>query len=79
MKRKRKGVTLLELLVVALFFFVVIGGLLLYIRVAELNTWAVKTDAWLVNELYPWVRDNTFNGGGNPDGDKPPPPPDGID
>ena len=86
MRRNRKGFTVVEffLLVAAVVMLLLLGGLTwagvsLWGRVSELNTWAVNTDAWLMNDLWPWIRDNSFNGGGNPDGDKPPPPPDGLD
>jgi hypothetical protein len=86
MRRDRRGFTLIELfyvaVVVVVLLFVGVGTwatVSLWGRVSKLNTWAVATDTWLMNELWPWIRDNSFNGGGNPDGDKPPPPPDGLD
>lgn len=85
MRRSRRGFTVVEffLLVAAVAIMALLGGLAwagvtLWDRVAELNSWAVATDEWLTNDLYPWIRDNTFNGGGNPDGNKPPEPPGGL-
>lgn len=84
MKRRRGGFTLIEVLVTILIVLTVglgIGGYMLWQRVQKLNTWAVSTDAWLMNKLYPWIHDNSFQkgpGGGDPDPTKPPPPPDGL-
>ena len=85
MTRRRTGTITIEALlglVVLLFLVVLVGGGLLYQRVNKLNTWAVATDNWLLNELYPWINDQIFQTGpenaGLPDGNKPPPPPDGL-
>ena len=82
MTRKRTGFTLIEVVVAFLVIAVLVGGGFLWNRVTKLNTWAVATDHWLVDELYPWIKDQNFQvgpeGGGAPDGNKPPPPPDGL-
>ena len=81
MKRHRGGITLLEIILVIVMIGMLVGGVVLWQRVQKLNTWAVATDAWLGGPLYKWVKDNSFqtgSGGGNPDGTKPPPPPDGL-
>ncbi|HEX4936512.1 MAG TPA: prepilin-type N-terminal cleavage/methylation domain-containing protein, partial [Gemmatimonadaceae bacterium] len=81
MNQRRRGFTLVEVVLVILLLAALVGVGILWQRVQKLNTWAVKTDAWLVNDLYPWVKNNSFQtgpGGGNPDGTKPPPPPDGL-
>ena len=81
MMRNRKGVTLVEIILVIAVIAMLIAGVVLWQRVQKLNTWAVGTDAWLTGQLYPWVKNNSFqvgSSGGNPDGSKPPPPPDGL-
>lgn len=85
MRTPRRGFTIVEffLLIAAIVMLLLLGGLawggvVLWNRVAQLNSWAVATDTWLSDKLYPWIRDNTFNGGGNPDGNKPPEPPGGL-
>ncbi|MFP5354595.1 MAG: hypothetical protein ACLGIK_05495 [Gemmatimonadota bacterium] len=81
MNRQRKGLTTIEWLLAILLLVALVGLGILWMRVQKLNTWTYKTDAWLVNELYPWIKNNSFMpgpGGGNPDGTKPPAPPDGL-
>jgi hypothetical protein len=47
--------------------------------VQKLNTWAVKEQAWS-QEVYRWIRNNSFQNtpGGDTDPVKPPPPPDDL-
>ena len=81
MKTRRSGFTTMEIVLIIAVLVLLALGAVLWSRVSRLNTWAVKTDAWLTNSMYPWVKNNSFMtgpGGGNPDGTKPPPPPDGL-
>ena len=81
MRHPRRGFTLLEALVVVVLLFVVVGGGMLWMRLEKLNSWAVAHDAWARDELYKWVKTNSFakgSGTGDPDPTKPPPPPEGL-
>lgn len=82
----KRGFTLIELLVGVLVIAVLIVGVFSFLtwkKVNALNTWAVNQEVWLEDELYRWIKDNSFakgpGSGGDPDPSKPPPPPGGLE
>lgn len=80
MVRKRKGFTLIEIILVIAVIGMAIATVLLWQRVTKLNEWAVQEQDWS-KQVYDWIKNSSFQqgtgtGGGNPDTIKPPPPPD---
>ena len=83
MRKRRAGLTTLEIVLMLVVVVMAVGGVVLWQRVDKLHTWAVAVQDWQKTQLYPWIKNNSFqqgpgSGGGNPDGIKPPPPPDGL-
>lgn len=77
MQHRRSGFTLIEIILLIAVVALLAGGVMLWMRVQTLNTWAVNTQAWN-KDVYRWINESSFapgTGGGNPDSLKPPPPP----
>lgn len=82
MLKRRSGYTLLEIILIIAVIALLIGGTLLWLRVEKLNDWAVAEQAWSA-EVHKWIKSSTFEqgpypGGADPDGVKPPAPPEGL-
>lgn len=77
MNGRRKGTTPLEIILLLLLLLVLGAGWVLWHRVERLNAWAVSQDHWN-EEVYRWISTNAFQqkpGTGDPDINRPPPPP----
>ncbi len=82
MNHRRSGFTLIELILLLAVVGLLVAGWILWHRVETLNAWAAKQEVWH-GQVYDWIKNSSFQqgttgGGSNPDGVKPPAPPDEL-
>jgi hypothetical protein len=79
MTRSRRGNTVFLVLLSIVSIVLLVLLIVLWMRVAKIHRWAILYEQWSTEQLYPWIRNSSFQkgtgSGGDPDPTKPPPAP----